>query len=566
MPDVTYYFNAYVTPVWVNPNNLVDGDAGTFAASEAKKTEQLLTGNTCPGTDLGTITRVQIRAFAYGDGNDRLDITPVFTGGDGDIHETVPVVDPGGWSAYVDITNDTNHPDWSLWSHIQDLDCIIDNVAVSKGNIMYASKVEIKVSIDVIYVGADPIPRANQLLTGNTNIDKNNPAKGSGILDSVQLYTRNGVQGLTIGTFYTTNGNTLKCRDSVYIGNLSAGFREITGLSLEIVVGDFIGNYLTGGSIDSNLAGFDGVWWLSGDYTNPDDEAEYTFESGQAVSLMGYGAAVAPTITTQAVDDILPTTATGNVTIANTGGEDCSKRGICWSTSPNPTVANDKSEETDSFGVGAFERPMTGLLSSTHYYAKGYAYNSIGYGYGNQVEFDTAWEPPVSEIDVGADPIDREATIGTHFTTIDRNNPANASGTLHTIQVFAATNITDLRVGTFYLTSGFTLKCRDSVLIGAVEAGALRTITEDSESAPIALTVEASDYIGFYMETGTLERSLSGDGYFAVFGEFIDPNDETEYTYIADKAVSLYGYGDIGPPAVTIPRHGVVSFQVPAIV
>ncbi|GAI72855.1 unnamed protein product, partial [marine sediment metagenome] len=31
MAEVTYYFNAYVTPVWTNPDSLVDGDTGTFA-------------------------------------------------------------------------------------------------------------------------------------------------------------------------------------------------------------------------------------------------------------------------------------------------------------------------------------------------------------------------------------------------------------------------------------------------------------------------------------------------------------------------------------------------------
>jgi len=96
---------------------------------------------------------------------------------------------------------------------------------------------------------------------------------------------------------------------------------------------------------------------------------------------------VAPTVTTQAVTDIQPTTATGNGNITDTGGENCSKRGVCWNTGGNPTVADSKSEETDSFGTGAFTRPMTGLTPGQHYYVKAYAYNSAGYGYGGQVEF-----------------------------------------------------------------------------------------------------------------------------------------------------------------------------------
>ncbi|GAJ02051.1 unnamed protein product, partial [marine sediment metagenome] len=45
-----------------------------------------------------------------------------------------------------------------------------------------------------------------------------------------------------------------------------------------------------------------------------------------------------PTVTTQAVDDILPTTATGNGNMTDNGGENASKRGVCWNTTGNPTV------------------------------------------------------------------------------------------------------------------------------------------------------------------------------------------------------------------------------------
>ena len=99
--------------------------------------------------------------------------------------------------------------------------------------------------------------------------------------------------------------------------------------------------------------------------------------------------ATTPVVTTQAVSDIGPTTATGHGNITDIGGENCTKRGVCWNTTGNPTVADSKSEETDSFGTGAFERAMTGLTPGQLYYVRAYAYNSAGYGYGGQVEFTT---------------------------------------------------------------------------------------------------------------------------------------------------------------------------------
>ncbi|GAI82443.1 unnamed protein product, partial [marine sediment metagenome] len=108
--------------------------------------------------------------------------------------------------------------------------------------------------------------------------------------------------------------------------------------------------------------------------------------------------AVAPTVTTQAVSGIAKTTATGNGTITDTGGENCDKRGIVYDTQshgdPGDTAPGDSDyadyeEENGSFGTGAFTRSLEGLTHSTPYYARAYAHNSAGYSYGSQVEFIT---------------------------------------------------------------------------------------------------------------------------------------------------------------------------------
>jgi len=95
-------------------------------------------------------------------------------------------------------------------------------------------------------------------------------------------------------------------------------------------------------------------------------------------------------MSTQAVTDIGTTTATGHGTIVDLGGVDyCTKRGVCWNVVGGPTVADDKTTEEGSFGIGSFSANMTGLTPNQHYYVKSYAYNSMGYGYGDEEEFDT---------------------------------------------------------------------------------------------------------------------------------------------------------------------------------
>lgn len=148
---------------------------------------------------------------------------------------------------------------------------------------------------------------------------------------------------------------------------------------------------------------------------------------------------------------------------------------------------------------------------------------------------------PESGINVGADPIDRIGSHAWDYTIVDKNNPANASGTLHSVKVYAAINLEGLIVGTFYPINGTTFKCRDSVAIGSVEAGAERTFTG------LSITVVEGDYIGCYYTGGAIEMDqyLPFAGIWRITGEYIDPGDEAEYVFYDERALSLYGYGDI---------------------
>ena len=125
---------------------MVDNNLTTYSYTSVDNTAQLLIGNNCPGTDLGTISKVELRAFAYGDGDDRIDLIPVFAGGDGDEHQTTPGTTPGSWGTYQDITNDTNHPSPWSWSDVVALDCKVEFDKVGKGGTMYCAKVEIRVT------------------------------------------------------------------------------------------------------------------------------------------------------------------------------------------------------------------------------------------------------------------------------------------------------------------------------------------------------------------------------------------------------------------------------------
>ena len=87
--------------------------------------------------------------------------------------------------------------------------------------------------------------------------------------------------------------------------------------------------------------------------------------------------------------------------MTNDGNATVTARGVCWSTSHNPTVSN--SHTTDGSGTGSFTSSITGLSQNTTYYVRAYATNSVGTAYGNEVSFTTPVTQPVPDgwVDLG---------------------------------------------------------------------------------------------------------------------------------------------------------------------
>ena len=109
---------------------------------------------------------------------------------------------------------------------------------------------------------------------------------------------------------------------------------------------------------------------------------ENSFTTGQTIT--------SPTVTTDDVTNITQTTATSGGNVTSDGGATVTVRGVCWSTSQNPTTADNLT--TDGSGIGAFTSSLTGLTANTTYYVRAYATNSTGTSYGNEKSFTTLQE------------------------------------------------------------------------------------------------------------------------------------------------------------------------------
>ena len=118
---VTYYFNARNSTydgTWTNPENTEDGSTGTYGSGTQNSVLELL-GNTCPGTDLGTISKTEIRVYVeISDGSDQ-DLDAVSTTGYESV-VNVPVLGSPQWLGYFEATGvDT-------WQEVVDMNLFID--------------------------------------------------------------------------------------------------------------------------------------------------------------------------------------------------------------------------------------------------------------------------------------------------------------------------------------------------------------------------------------------------------------------------------------------------------
>ena len=110
---------------------------------------------------------------------------------------------------------------------------------------------------------------------------------------------------------------------------------------------------------------------------------------GSEVSFTTAAPTTTPTVTTTAISSIDDTSATSGGNVTSDGGASVTARGVCWSTSTDPTISDSKT--SDGTGTGSFASSITGLSAGITYHVRAYAANSVGTNYGSDVSFATSY-------------------------------------------------------------------------------------------------------------------------------------------------------------------------------
>ena len=124
-----------------------------------------------------------------------------------------------------------------------------------------------------------------------------------------------------------------------------------------------------------------------------------------------------PTVSTNSVIGISTTNATSGGNITDDGGSTVTTRGVCYSTNPNPTIAN--SIVNSGTGLGIFNSNLSSLSLSTTYYLRAFATNTQGTAYGTQQTFTTLSTMPSTP---------NAPTVGTGITVLDSIHSGTGGG------------------------------------------------------------------------------------------------------------------------------------------
>lgn len=132
------------------------------------------------------------------------------------------------------------------------------------------------------------------------------------------------------------------------------------------------------------------------------------------------------------------------------------------------------------------------------------------------------------------------------YTWILIDNPVMESGKLTSIDTWAYTDLSNLKVGTFY-GSGTSWTSRDYAYIGSVTAGSMQTFSG------LNITAEIGDHIGLYFDGGYIRYNTSGyNGRFqsTTIGDKFGAGTQT-YNYYQSYGISLEGHISISGPLIS---------------
>jgi phosphodiesterase/alkaline phosphatase D-like protein len=189
-----------------------------------------------------------------------------------------------------------------------------------------------------------------------------------------------------------------------------------------------------------------------------------------------------PTVTTAPVTKITFHTAKSGGNVTDEGAAPVTARGVCWSTSPNPTIADNFT--INDYGPGPFKSTMNQLTQKTTYYVNAYATNSYGTAYGEEFQFTTNSKNVSVKI---VQPLEGEDVSGTVTIKVNAKGTAGSQSIAQVEVYIDGTKIAKLTKVPFKTLWNTTAYIDGSHTITAV------AFNKNNESSQVSITVTVNN-------------------------------------------------------------------------
>lgn len=211
-----------------------------------------------------------------------------------------------------------------------------------------------------------------------------------------EVLTMRTVEHPSLATVTTDEVSDITINTAVCGGNvLNDGFAEVTerGICYATHEEPTVFDYKVDGGEGLGLfqCRMSGLEMLTTYYVRAYAKNSEGYAYGNEVSFVTADETNLPEVITHEVSDFNHFYAIGGGEVVANGGLDIIERGICWSTSHNPTTTGNKL--TAGGGMGNYECRMSYLYGNTTYYVRAFAANAAGMAYGNEVTFTTSPHP-----------------------------------------------------------------------------------------------------------------------------------------------------------------------------
>lgn len=201
------------------------------------------------------------------------------------------------------------------------------------------------------------------------------------------------VEKLTVPTVITNNPNSVTSVSAIVGGRITYNPPTLMIAEKGVYIGLQDSPEKTGQKFEDLTGGSSGEYMLLITHLLP-NKTFYVKAYARNDIGIGYGNQVTFTtlaqlssVSTTQVTQITSNSAISGGKISNDGGATITTRGVCWNTSQNPQITNNKT--TDGQGTGDFVSTLSNLLPNTKYYLRAYATNSAGTQYGEELSFQT---------------------------------------------------------------------------------------------------------------------------------------------------------------------------------